>query len=475
MRFRGGYKIMLEGRPDRSILSLPDVNKLYVPLHSRRFTFSEICVKDGQTVGRGDILAKDPLQYAVPLLAPLDGTVHVKTVEGHIELDKVTPHGEEAHAAETHPPHILQEMGAAGIKRYKLLTLGAWEYFSDAYTGLLPDPLGTPQAIIVSMMNLEPYVTRGDALLHDRLLSFTRGLEQLQSLLEYQPIYLVMPDIRSDFASQVREHLRGYVWVKLVEIPSKYPYDHFTILARSLGLKQKAGPIWCVRVEGVLAIDTALTAMKPCVEKIISIAGPVVRTPTHIKVMTGYPIRKILETFVSDSAIRIINGGMLTGVPLSDTSVGLEAECMGLTILPELKQREFLGFVRPGWDRHSYSSCFLSSVRAEFVERLTTAVRGEGRPCISCGYCEEVCPAGIMPYQLHKYLYSDLIEEADQAGIHHCVECGLCSFVCPSKIELREQFREAKRVIEQEKKEVKQAEEKRLQKELQEKKGCSVC
>jgi Na+-transporting NADH:ubiquinone oxidoreductase subunit A len=286
-----------------------------------------------------------------------------------------------------------------------------------------------------------------------------------------------MPDIRSEFASQVREHVRGYAWVKLVEIPSKYPFDHFTVLARWLKLKKIVGPIWCIRVEGVLAIDKALTAMEPCVEKIISIGGPVVKHPSHLKVVTGYPIKKILETYVSASDVRVIFGGMLTGVPVSDKILGLETECMGLTILPELKEREMLGFARPGWDRHSYSSCFLSSVRAEFLERLTTAVRGEGRPCIGCGYCEDVCPAGIMPYQLHKYLYSDLLEEVDQAGLRLCVECGLCSFVCPSKIELREQFIEAKRVIEQEKKEVRQAEEKRLQKEkeMQEKKGCSVC
>jgi len=379
-------------------------------------------------------------------------------MEGHIVLTDASPPAEKIHVPEKDLPHIVQEMGAAGIKRYKLLSLGAWQFFYDAYTGGLPDPLGTPQAIIASTVSLEPFITRGDAQLHNRLLQFTRGLEHLQSLLEYQPIYLIMPDISSAFASQVREQIRGYAWVKLIEIPLKYPYDNFNILARRLALRKDAGPIWSVRTEGILAIDRALTVSKPCLVRIVSIGGPSVNSPVHLKAMAGYPIQKILDKYVFGPDVRVLNGGILTGEPISPEMLGLDAESRGLTVVPELKDREFLGFTRPGWNRRAYSECFLSSLRKDFREPLTTAVRGELRPCISCNFCEEVCPAGIMPYLIHKYLYRDLIEEADQARVDLCVECGLCSFVCPSKIELRKQFIEAKRLIEKEKEEIRQEE-----------------
>jgi Na+-transporting NADH:ubiquinone oxidoreductase subunit A len=152
----------------------------------------------------------------------------------------------------------------------------------------------------------------------------------------------------------------------------------------------------------------------------------------------------------------VINGSMLTGEIIMEDKLGLDTECRGLTILPEHQEREFFGFTRPGYDRKSYSGCFLSSFRGKFSERLTTAMRGEGRPCISCNFCEEVCPAGIMPHLLHKYLYRDLIEEVEQARVDLCIECGLCSFVCPSKIELRSEFINAKKLIEKEKEEIRQ-------------------
>jgi len=61
-----------------------------------------------------------------------------------------------------------------------------------------------------------------------------------------------------------------------------------------------------------------------------------------------------------------------------------------------------------------------------------------------------------MPYLIHKYLYADLLEEAEEARVDLCVECGLCSYVCPSKIDLRTQLVEAKDLIAKEKEEIRQ-------------------
>ena len=464
MNFRGGYNILLKGKPASSVKAMPEPKILYLPLRSERFVFTDIRVKDGQKVSGGDVLATDPDNYAVPLLAPRSGTVHLKSVEDHIVLKDVAHLAEHADIPEKEMLHVERKMGAAGIKRYKLLSLGAWQFFYDAFTGALPDPLGTPQAIIVSTLSLEPFLTRGDIQLHKRLLNFTRGLEHLQSLLEYQPIYLVMPNISSEFANLIRNQIRGYASVKMLEVPPKYPYDHFTILARRLNLKSIEGPVWSVRTEGVLAVDRALTLTKPCTVRIVSIGGVGINLPTHLKVMPGYPLKTIRENYIFEPAARVINGGILTGKILAADALGVDTECRGITVLRELQEREFFGFMRPGWSRHGYASCFLSSLRTKFTEELATGLRGELRPCIACNFCEEVCPAGIMPYLIHKYLYANLIEEVEQARVDLCVECGLCSYVCPSKIELRKQFIDAKELIAREKEEIRQ--EQQRQEEL---------
>jgi Na+-transporting NADH:ubiquinone oxidoreductase subunit A len=453
VKFTGGYNILLEGKPGRLIETPPEPEVLYLPLRSRRFEFSEMYVEDGQRVNGGSVLARDPNNYAVPLLAPRAGVVQLDTSKRHIVLKDISK-TEFAYSEQGKLPHIVRQMGEAGIKRYKLLELGAWQHFCDAFGGTLPDPLGTPQAVIVSTISLEPFVARGDVQLQERLLDFTRGLEHLQSLLEYQPIYLVMPDISSDFALQVRRQIRGYARAELIEIPLKYPYDNPNILARHLGLKRDAGPVWFVQTEGALAVDRALTLSKPCLSRIVSVAGSAVELPVHINVMTGYPIKDIRSRRVPAGIVRIINGGVLTGRAIDTETLGLDTECTGLTVLTEHTERELFGFARPGWDRNCYAACFLSSLRKDFCERFTTAMRGEERACVSCNFCEEVCPAGIMPHLLHKYLYCDLLEEAEQARMDLCIECGLCSVICPSKIDLTNQFIEAKAMLEKEKEEI---------------------
>jgi Na(+)-translocating NADH:ubiquinone oxidoreductase A subunit len=455
LKFQGGYNISLEGRPDRKVKVTANPEKLFLPLRSQRFNFTEVCVVDGEQVHIGEILARDPDNYDIPLLAPLSGIAKLNEVEGHIVIaDTGTDEGDDHGHYEdsvSDRQHIPEELGAAGIKRYRLLSFGAWQFFTEAFSGKLPDPVGTPQAIIVSTVAFEPYVTRGDIQLKRRLLQFTRGLEQLQSLLEYQPIYLVLPNVKSDLTERIREQIRGHAWAKIVTVPVKYGYEHPKVLARALGLKSADGPVWSLRTDGVLAIDRALTHSKPCTVRIVSVGGPGAKSPIHLKAYTGYPIETIKQMFMADDGVKVIKGGMLTGEALTDKDVGLEVDCRGITMIPGHYDREFLGFVRPGFDRQSYSECFMSTLCGSFAERLTDAIRGEERPCISCNFCQEVCPAGIIPYRLHKLLYADLVDEVEAERIDLCIECGLCSYVCPSKLELRDEFVKAKQMLAEEK------------------------
>lgn len=446
MRLHGGYNISIQGRPEDSLekVSLPE--RLYLPLENRSFNYSQVSVAQGQRVSLGDVLAKDPDNHDVPLLCPCSGVVDLESEEGYIVLADISADTAQEYTYHDDAEHIHKKMGSAGLKRYKLLNLGAWEFFKEAYTGRTPDPLSTPQAIIVSTLRLEPFLVRGDVLLKEYLLQFTRGLEHLQSLLEYQPIYLVLPKIKADLALKIKEQIRGYAWVKVMEVPLKYPYDNFAVLSRHLNLKRSEGSVWGIHVDGALGVDRALTSSKPCTERVISVGGPGAKRSVHLQVPIGYPIERIMNDYAQDDVIAI-EGGILTGRALNTDAKGVTTDCRGMTFVPELTSREFLGWLRPGFNRKSFSNAFISSLRGVFPEHVTNAMRGERRPCVSCGFCEEACPAGIMPYILHKLIYQDDIDTVEKFRIDLCVECGLCSFVCPSKIELMQQFKDMKQTI----------------------------
>ena len=107
---------MLQGKPDGVVKLMPEPDALHLPLRSRRFVFSDISVKDGQRVNSGDILATDPDNYGVPLLAPRAGVVRLKKDEDQIVLEDIAKLEEHADIDKEELSHIEHEMGAAGIK-----------------------------------------------------------------------------------------------------------------------------------------------------------------------------------------------------------------------------------------------------------------------------------------------------------------------------------------------------------------------
>lgn len=452
VKMRGGCTISMQGKPDGLIRNLPAADAFSIPRATKRFTFSTLCVKDGQEVRRGAVLALDPSSFSVPLLSPCSGYVKTQLEPGHIIIVRDASLEKERDLADFDFPHAPKSMDSKGKIRYNLLRNGAWQFMRDAYTTRLPDPAGVPQAVIVSTISLEPFTTRGDVQIRNNISSFTRGLEHLQSLLEYQPMYVVFPKINSEFARNVRDSVRGYAWVRLVEASTFYPADDFSLIARSLGLRPspEKGIVWGIRTQGVIAIDRVITAGDSVTTRIIAVGGPGVPHPTHVEVSTGYPLAKLRALCGITSSQRLLSGGAFTGRAIDSAQLGVDAECDGLTAIPPPDEREFLSFLRPWFTKRSYSRASASALLPRFSERFTTALRGETRACISCGYCSEVCPARIVPSAIHKLLYQDNLDEVESFLPDRCIGCGLCTYVCPSKIELATEITDARKKLLQE-------------------------
>ncbi len=440
-RYRGGYNVLMDGKPSADLVELPSADVLHLPLFSSRFSFSVVRVKDGDQVGQGQVLAEDADNYSVPLLAPGAGTVKLDEEGRHVTIENVKIARPEAGSGSY---HTREEPTAA------LLRLGAWQFFSDACTGKLPDPSGKPKAVIISALRLDPFVVRGDVQLQGRVSEFARGLELLHSSAGDQPVYLIIPSIRSDLAGQVRGLADKYSWLTLVEVKLKYPFGNLQLAAQNLGFDRLHGKdmVWGLGVEGVMAVDGALTSSRSCASRTISIGGPGAKNPAHAIIPVGYPLTMIAESCSAGTPVRMVNGGALAGRSVPADQQGLDSECLGITLIPENTEREVLAFAHLGFGKHAFTNTFFSVLRGRFRERYTTAVRGEHRPCVACSSCERACPAGIMPFLVHRYVDKQRIEEAERFGLWKCIECGLCSHVCLAKRNMSSAFCEARENIE---------------------------
>ncbi|MBI5726110.1 MAG: RnfABCDGE type electron transport complex subunit D [Planctomycetes bacterium] len=65
-------------------------------------------------------------------------------------------------------------------------------------------------------------------------------------------------------------------------------------------------------------------------------------------------------------------------------------------------------------------------------------------PCINCGWCGRACPKRLLPQVLHRRLYAGRLDDARRAGLDACALCGRCLPACPARIDLPDQFAQAK-------------------------------
>ncbi len=457
-----GYCFHFPGAPDARVVDapLPDDVRLGLMHPTQVLTVARVDV--GQAVKTGQIVAESEACPAIKLVSPITGKV-TETVETHGIKRALKPgfitivrEGDEDNwetgegASET-PEHISVETA-----REMLIQAGLWPSIKELpQAGPAASTDGDPQALVVKCVFSEPFMPKGNAILTDHVDEFERGLEYFQRATSgYTRLHLILTAPMAKLTQDIGKAIHSRAWITPCYVDRVYPAENDKYLFKLLFGEKARDPnfrAWFVDAQTVLAVGACLAHGKPSVERILSVAGPCVKSPEHVRVRVGSKIDDVLAGRLEPGENRIVRGGVLTGQKIAEEDARIGPMDLALTVLPEGREREFLGFVRPGADRDSFSRTFLSVFRPDAPRSMHTNVRGEPRPCVSCGYCEDICPAGIMPHWLYKCLTTDRLEEAEQMGLELCLGCGLCTYVCPSKIELRAEFKAGKAALAMEK------------------------
>jgi electron transport complex protein RnfC len=146
----------------------------------------------------------------------------------------------------------------------------------------------------------------------------------------------------------------------------------------------------------------------------VTVTGSGVEHPCNVRAPIGTPLAALIAAAggYRDTPLRLIAGGNMTGRALPSDEIGLTKAI----------------------------NCVLVATRDDLGQRLDATEL----PCIRCGDCANVCPAGLLPQQLHRAVLADAWDALRQLGLGECIDCGLCDYVCPSQIPLTDRFRGAK-------------------------------
>jgi Na+-transporting NADH:ubiquinone oxidoreductase subunit A len=364
------------------------------------------------------------------------------------DLKFLSPGGGEVARIEFGPRRVIQEIVVVldedeqyetfdGIGRHAIGALaredltkammagGVWPFVRTLPFRDIADPEKIPPALFVCLDTLEPFHPLSKVYLKGETELLQLGLEILARL---SPKVIVAA---AQANSAVLEILDGRITHRYSGV---YPADDPGTLLYHLKKGPEENAAWYIYGQDVLHLARLFKFGRYPTERIVVLGGNAATDRKHFRTRAGLPLRHISQGRMQKGAVRHIVGGIFKGYrAASDGYLGFYETALNL--LPVGEEVEILGFMRPGFNKPSHSSAFLSGLRRSELD-VDCNLHGEERACVNCGYCTEVCAVDILPQFTLKCLLADELEEALAHGLLDCVQCGLCSYVCPSKIEL---------------------------------------
>ena len=196
--------------------------------------------------------------------------------------------------------------------------------------------------------------------------------------------------------------------------------------------------VWQINYQDVIAIGKLFISGKLWVERIISLAGPLVKKPQLLRTRLGASTEDLVRNEVERVQSRIISGSVLHGHTASNWAAYLGRFHQQISVIAESNEREFFGWIKPvGKNKFSILNVFFSKVLGKKNLNLTTSQNGSARAMVPVGSFERVMPFDILPTQLLRAL---VVKDTDAAQALGCLELdeedlALCSFVCSGKFD----------------------------------------
>ncbi|HEB78338.1 MAG TPA: Na(+)-translocating NADH-quinone reductase subunit A [Methylothermaceae bacterium] len=342
-----------------------------------------------------------------------------------IELD-----GEEEKTFPSWPADQLPDLTVEQVKE-NLLKSGLWTRLRTRPYSKVPMPDTEPHSIFVTAIDTNPLAADPVVVLSERADDFRNGLEVISHLTRGK--VFVCKSASADGFPAVEP---GKVEVVSFEgpHPAGLPGTHIHFLDPVHAEKT----VWYLDYQAVLAIGALFTTGRLNVEKVISLAGPMVKRPRLLRTRQGASIEDLTRDEIDTSKpVRVISGSILHGRRARGWSAYLGNFHNQISVLEEYHPRELFGWIEMKGGDHKFSLLKVFPLQREKPERyrLTTARFGSPRAIIPIGAYEKVMPLDILPTQLLRALVIGDTETAQQLG---CLELdeedlALCTFVDPGK------------------------------------------
>jgi Na+-transporting NADH:ubiquinone oxidoreductase subunit A len=389
-------------------------------------------VEEGDRVKLGQPLFEDKRNPGVRYTSPGAGTVVAIHRGARRVLQSVVIRldGNEEVSFAAHAPQALASLPAAKV-REQLIASGLWTALRARPYSKVPAVDAQPQAIFVTAIDTNPLAPKPERVIAEAAEAFQQGVTVLSRLSD-QPLYVCK-------APGTAIPVPELAPVEIAEFdgphPAGNPGTHIHFLKPVTATRQS----WYIGYQDVIAIGRLFTTGRIDPERVITLAGPLVKQPRLLKTRLGANIEELIVGQIQNNIdARALSGSVFNGRTARAWSAFLSPYHQQVTVMAEGRTREMFGWVRPGVDRFSKANVLFSALqRATRQFSFTTHVNGSPRAMVPIGNYESVMPLDILPTQLLRYLLVKDTDMAQKLGVLDLDEedLALCSFVCVGKYE----------------------------------------
>lgn len=428
LKIKKGLDIPLGGTPEQTVTDGPHTATVALLGPDYHDLKPGMLVRQGDRVKLGQPLFRDKDNPGVNFTSPGSGIVKAINRGERRVLQSVVVEldGDDAETFETCNADNLDSLGDEDVRR-NLLASGLWTALRTRPFSKIPAPDSSPAALFITAIDTNPLAADPAVVIGRDSEAFTQGLTIVSKLTDGHVYLCTAPGagIHCPQSEQFRH----------AEFSGPHPAGLVGTHIHLLEPVHEKKIVWHIGYQDVIAVGKLFATGRLPVERVISLAGPVVGKPRLMTTRLGANTSDIIRNEIGNGDIRVVAGSVLSGHRGIDWAAYLGRYDIQVTVLQEGTPREFLSFMRPGIGKFSSSRGFFGKLFSGGSYRFTTSQNGSPRAMVSTGSFEEVMPLDLLPTPLLKAL---LVKDTDGARNLGCLELdeedlALCSFVCNGK------------------------------------------
>ncbi len=326
-----------------------------------------------------------------------------------------------------------------------LIESGLWSSIRARPFSKTAQPGTKPHSLFITAVDTNPLAAYPEVIVREHAAAFALGVKTLSKLTDGKTFVCVRAgsNIQVPTEGNIERH----------EFTGVHPAGNVGTHIHLLDPVSAQKTVWHIGYQDVIAVGKLFGEGKLFVERVIAVAGPMATQPRLLKTRLGACLCELLEGEVRSGDVRRVSGSVLNG-----RQAAQEPFCyLGrfhnqVTLLEEGREREFLGWQSPGFDKFSVKSVFVSSLFPRKRFAFDTNTNGSPRAIVPVGSYEKVMPLDILPTHLLRLLMARDTDGVQELGALELDEedLALCTFADPGKIDFGPVLRENLNIIEKE-------------------------